>query len=337
MRPRGGTLLLWAVAFWIAAVNTRWVGEPVLYAPREAEREAAHRNLLRDEPPAGLTWDGAGLGGTPIRRAALWAGEALLRAGARSVREAYFLLDFACIVLCTVLLWLWLRRWLREDAAALGLLFWGLSLPLTYHQHYFHPWDKPVALAWLLLLEAVRARRPWLLLAGVAAATFVKYDVAMLGPAWTLATWRERGRVRALAEGAAICLASLAVAAALGFVYLPAGERRAGVPEMGLLLGANLRDLRHGGLLLPPVLMFGLPAAGLAVAWRRLDPERRGLALAGALFLALFAATTYLREARAQIPVLFLWLPGALAAWPQPAAGRRAGGTASDVPAGGPG
>jgi hypothetical protein len=175
--------------------------------------------------------------------------------------------------------------------------------------HTFHPWDKPSLAMWLLALIALR-RGHTLTFAGVTiAAMAVKYDIILLPVLYFLRNARA-GHWRKPAAAAAAMLAGTTAMYLTLRALLPGGFEGGSIVSQ---VTANLEQVVALGPRYPPLLALGLPLA-LALYGRR-DTDHMGRAMlwfAGLQASVLFIGSNF-REYRAEMPLLVLMLPAALA------------------------
>jgi hypothetical protein len=292
----------------------RWVGYFTIYEDQLAEKRLMQHNaILNNEPPLGKKWDESGANRTNVRVFAVYLAEVVHRVTGVPVLRTYVLLDTVALACVFAVLFAYVRAWVPPPIALLGLLYFAFVVTLTYHLHYFHPWDRLSLLCWILGAMFIKDDRyvPLLLLLPIAVT--VKWDIIALPALYLLAHW-SRGRrtsvaLRTLALAAVSATTLLALAKAF-----PGGLDRPGtlIEVTRWQLSQNWRDFAGLQLGYPPLLAFSLPIllAGFEVrtACRFL---RASFLFALVLFIPLLLSTNFV-EIRAQMMILVLLLPTAL-------------------------
>jgi hypothetical protein len=319
-----------AIVVTLATVATlamqRSVGELTIYSGRiEGSREAMHVAILENVPPAGRTWVEIGANGVNIRVLTVYAGE-LLRRVTGSVRRAYILIDTVTLWIALLLLYAYLRHWFRFETALVGVLYFTLNLPLTYLFHHFHPWDRPSAVVWLVMLLALRAHRRTVLFAVLPLAVAIKYDIVPFGVLYGLTYW-PRDRCRAIVTGGLLLVVALGTLTLL-YVSFPGGFSPR---PPATLFGTNVRTFLYDRIVYPPLLTFTPLVAAAALGWRGAPHDVRVLFAFAALLLALLVFQVHFEEIRALVPMVLMMTPCALfgferlAQAPAPTAGEKRG------------
>jgi hypothetical protein len=288
-----------------------WVGSFTIYQanPDRARALLLHEAILHNQLPQGVTWADLGAQGTNVRRFAVELADAVHRVTGLRVLVVYQLIDSVCLFLTFILLFVFLRTWLEDVYCVIGILYSAIVGVLTYHLHFFHPWDRVSQLAWMILLMLILNRRVIVFAAVLAIAVTIKFDVIFLPGLWSMYTYDKGDRVRWLATTACLFLVSFGTLQLLRAVYPGGSLEWEGLYRLG---GKLIDDLRHMHVAYPPLLMFGLPLALAFPGLRSKDRFTISAVLFGCMLLIVFALTTNLREVRAEVPVLFLLLPAAL-------------------------
>jgi len=294
----------------ITLVVQHYVGDLTIYrADAAATRLTMHEAILSNTPPPGGGWGAVGANATNVRVLVVYAAEALAAAAGASPLAAYKLIDVASLFATLLLLFAFLRRWFDDEYCLIAVLFTGCVLPLTLLLHVFHPWDRPSALVWLLMLFALRDDRPVALAALLVVAVAIKYDAVVLPGLYFLcrvsaANWR-----RTAAATAALFVVSFGTYAALRLA-LPGGFEERDIVSQMLKNLNQIIDLRNPH---PSLLGFALPLLLAAVGFRASDRFMRAAAAFGVLMFLPFFLSTNFNEFRAHMPMFILLLPAALA------------------------
>ena len=305
----------------LAAVLTltlqRLVGDPLLYYGIQRSDASAiqlHEAILHNRVPPNTTWEQMGANATNLRVGVVYLAEAIRRLTNRPVLSVYRAIDTVALWLTFLALAAYLRRWIDDALVLVGMLYAAVVFILTYHYFYFHPWDRIGLLAWIGLLALVRARAFAALLVAIPVAVLIKYDVAAV-PLLYGALWVTRDRWRRTTlETAALLAAAVAMFACLRWL-LPGGIVSAPGTDSGNdLLRFNLREALAMKLTWPPLLAFGLPVMLGLTCWATLGRELRVMLIFALLIFGVFLVGSYVREVRAQMPILVLLLPPALVA-----------------------
>lgn len=299
-------LLLILVAGIIAVTNTVYVGNNTTYR-LEDRRLMLHQAILHNERPPG-GWKKPGANTTNIRILAVYLAQAMADVGKIDVLRAYRIIDAASIFLTLVLLGIYLRRWFPPATCAVGVLFIGAILPLTYGNHYFHPWDRPSLLLWLLTMWAIREDKPYLALVPLVLAVATKWDAVAL-PALYFMAWALRDNlVRVTFRTALLFAVGFSVYAGLRIV-LPGGFLE---KDALAIVASNFHDMLVFNVAHAPALAFTVPIILAIYGFRQSDHFARASALFGVLlFLPLLTGAVF-REVRAEMMILVALLPTAL-------------------------
>jgi hypothetical protein len=281
----------------------------------EVRRLQAHDSILNNQLPVGAeSWNSIGGNGTNIRIAAVYLAEAMHQVLGISVIHSYWFIDTVSLFLALFLLYFFLSNWLPRHYAALGVIYVGSVLPLTYLFVLFHPWDRLSLLSWVVLFMLVRSRRTLILGVVLALSVSIKYDVVLLPGLYWLAHVSRARFTRTTLETAALFVVSFGVYFGLR-AMLPGGF--GGGPGMAALMVENLQRFVQLAVYFPPVayppiLVFLLPVLLIVSRFPKDDQFlRAGIVFAGALICYFFIASHF-EEVRAHMPLLLLILPAAL-------------------------
>lgn len=293
-----------------------WVGLHTYYDTDQTRVQLLHDAIVAAEPPAGKRWEDYGANGTALRRLAVLTADTVHDATGLKLKWVYFAQDSACLFLFFPLLFALLCRVAHPSVALIGVLYTSTVLVTTYHFGWFHPWDRPSQLVWVLALHAVLASRPLAFGVALVVGVLIKYDMVLLPLAWPVVRSERVGWRRALIEAAAFFAVGLSIYVGLrlalpGAIEKPHGS--AGARSLFFLreLGGSL--LRQGPTL-PPLLMIGMPMALALVGFRRLGQGLRGFVVVALLMWSIYALRSHFHESRAQVPVLLLCIPAAATA-----------------------
>jgi hypothetical protein len=300
------------LVFSLTLILQKWVGGTTVYVPELAERrQQLHEAIFHNRLPHGSSsWTELGANGVNIRVGTVYFAEFLHRAFGFSVLNIYKSLDTIALFGALLLVFFYLKQTSPLPYALIGLLYVTSVLPLTYFFGYFHPWDRVSLVCWAALLMLLRRGRLKAFTALLILSVVVKYDTILLPALYFLSTVTKQNRRQVAVRSALLFALTFGVWAGLRLL-LPGGFE-----ERHLLaqLLSNLRDFGATWYAYPPLLGLGL-AILLALAGVRWS-DRFALASVafGFLLLVPLFTTTNFIEMRAEMPVLLLMLPSALAA-----------------------
>ncbi|HEX6315119.1 MAG TPA: hypothetical protein VFZ73_09685 [Gemmatimonadaceae bacterium] len=311
--PRSTRRAGWFVAVLLAGSITltqqKWVGGVTLYAPEhQARRDVIHQSILTNELPDSVrNWSSLGANGLSARLLVVMAAEGIHRATGSSLRRSYLFIETVALFACCLLLYAFLEQYAGIPFALAGLLYFGTVLPLTYLNHYFHPWDRPSIATWLLAL-IFAWRRSWVALAVVLAiGVAIKYDIVVF-PLLVFLAFRTTDPPRVNLARAGGLMAVTGFTYALLRWFAPNGfEPR----PLGAQVARNLEALSQTLYLYPPLLALGLPAVLAAVGYSRSDQFARACVWLAVVVAAILFLQTNFVEFRAEVPLLLLLLPSA--------------------------
>jgi hypothetical protein len=290
------------------------VGDATIYAKAlEEKRAAMHDGILANVAPGGRSWGELGATGLNIRIGTIYLAEELRRVTGLAVTKVYKLLDTVFLFTAMLALFFYLRRWVPDHLCVIGLLYVAAILPLTYFQHYFHPWDRIQLSIWILLLYLVRERRFWLLALGLAVSIFVKNDTILL-PGLYFVVYISRDHWRRVSlESVALFLISFGIYFALSVTRpAPLDPPSFEVGHAIRQIQTNIDELVQLNLRHPILIAFTVPVFLALVGIR--SRERfvwSSVLFAFALSVIWFTWSNY-AEIRAQMVLLVLVLPAAL-------------------------
>jgi hypothetical protein len=287
-----------------------WVGTATIYSPQNAARRlAAHEILLHNRLPEGRTWTSIGSNSANVRIATVYLAEGVHRVTGLPLAHVYWGIDSLALFASLLLLFGLLRGSGSTEYALIGLLYVAAVLPLTYFLHVFHPEDRASLLCWVLLLRLLRDRKMVLFSIVLALSIPVKFDTVLI-PALYLLCYVSRSNWRTVAvRTAALFAISFGTYVTLR-VLIPGGfEPRSIVGQ----LRTNLYDLRSMHVWYPPFLSLALPGLLALAGLRATDRFGRACAAFAVLMSMPLLIATNFAEFRAEMPVLVLLLPAALA------------------------
>lgn len=275
-------------------------------------RDLLHYAILNNRtPPRG--WEALGAPKTNVRIGVVHLAESVQQLSGWSLHDVYRGIDTLFLSLFLLGLFAYLRQWVPELFALLGVLFAGVVLPLTYLMHYFHPWDRVQLCLWLLILHTLRQRKPILLAGALCVSMLVKFDTLIVPLLYAMVHLTRENWRRVVPEAALL----LAVAAGIyvgldGALNVLASQERFDLESNFGRLYENLEDFNRLALSHPPLLTHGLL---LLLAAVRLRTRERflvaGVAFAGVMTALWYTFSVY-AEVRPQTMLLLLLLPPAL-------------------------
>lgn len=308
-RPTRDALLLVILCAMIALVQTFYVGSQSIYSANVVEkREMMHYAILNNQPPEG-GWYRSGAHSLNVRILSVYAAEAVSNLSGLSLHAVYMLFDIASLFMTLLLLSIFLGKWYVTEYQLIAVLYVGTILPMTYAFHYFHPWDRPGLLLWLLFAWTVREDRYVAALFLGVAAVLNKYDGIVLPALYFLSHISVSNFRSVLLKSIGLFLATFGTYLTLrSFIG-------GGFVERDILAAAmrNLDQLVSNNVLYPPLLAFLLPVSLATIGWRHADQFSKASFLFAALVLAgpLFFLTQF-EELRAEMAILLLMIPVAL-------------------------
>lgn len=302
------------IGLWLGTLTLTmqfWVGDKTVYATEvAAKREHLHQILLANEVPAG-GWKAIGANGTNIRVVTPYLAQNIHEVSGLSVSKSYLVLDTVMLFAALVLLFCYLKRFVNNAYAVLGVTFVGSILPLSYQLFYFHPWDRFSLFTWIALLMLLHAERLVLFALLLPLAVAVKYDIMLLPGLYGLhALVRDRRLSLPVVLRSGALLAIGAGTYVLLGILRPDGTN----PTLiGTQVATNIDVLMDMNLRWPPFLGFAVPAALALIGFQRSTPWAQAGVLFGMLLMIPFSLQSNLAEFRAHMPVLVLLAPAALA------------------------
>jgi hypothetical protein len=290
-----------------------WVGGVTIYRPELADKRLTlHEAILHNRPP-GQSWVDGGAARTNVRVFTVFMAEGIKRATGMGVLNAYFLLDTTAMLISFILLFAYLESCLPAILSLVGILYFASVTTLTYHLHYFHPWDRLSTLCWLIAIMLVRAQRFWALLALLPVAVAVKWDIIAIPAFYALGRWPGRWDRSYLLRTVALLSVAAGTFVALSLA-LPNGGREAAniVSEVPRRLDLNLQQVLALKLSYPPLLAFALPVLLAVVGFRDAPFFDRACCVFAALLSLTLLLLSNFAEVRAHMMILILLMPTAL-------------------------
>ena len=291
-----------------------WIGDVTIYAEElQVKRALLHESILANAPPEGESWASMGARTTNLRVGSVFLAELVHEVAGLSVYNAYRLLDSIFLFLVLVGLYFYLRLWVPDAYCIIGLLYFATCLPLTYFLYYFHPWDKPQLLLWLILLYLVRERRFIALLALLMLSMTIKFDTILVPALYLIVHWSREDRGRVVFEAATLAAAASAVYLGLAWLFpAPQDPSRFTLTSALAALHMNFGKMLAMKLKYPPLLVHTIPLI-LASIWIW---KRERYVWCSAIFavgmLGIWILFTNFEEVRAEMVAPILLLPAAL-------------------------
>ena len=303
-------ILLFSLSCIITLVQTQYVGDLLIYSDEHVEnREMLHRFILANELPEGESWRDLGANGTKIRVGVVYLAEFVSKLLGISVAATYKYIDVISMVLSITLLFLILAKFVRVEEAIIGVLFIAAILPMTYHFHYFHPWDRISLALWLVMFLAIFANRPLLLAAVMILAIVVKYDAVVIPLMYFLVHVRRDNYEKVFLVSFILSVLSFGEYFLLRELFEGGSS---GDGSILLQIKTNLYHLLEHDIYHPAVLGLTLPAVLAIYGFRSSERSIQGATLFGLILLLPHMTLVNFREIRAEMPALVALLPGAL-------------------------
>jgi len=293
----------------------QWVGTLSIYSDAVAEKRLMlHDAILHNRRPL-EGWHEFGADRTNVRIFTVYLAQGLHRATGASVLSAYKLIETIALFSVFLGLFAYLRAWTPPSLALVGLLYFAVVTTLTYHFYFFHPWDHPSLLCWIIGAMFIRDGRFVPLMWLLPIAVTVKWDIIVLPCLyWLTHCSRDSFKLvtlRTLALGA-VAIATLLVLAK----SFPGGADRLETASLWDItrwqVSHNWQQFLALHISYPPLLAFGLPLVFASYGFRLAGRFLRVSCLfAVALFFPLMLNSFFV-ETRAQMMILALLLPTAL-------------------------
>jgi len=225
-----------------------------------------------------------------------------------SVSRAYYQIETVALFGSCLALFALLNMVAGPAFAFAGLLLYGCVLPLTYVLYFFHPWDRPSLVAWILALILTLQRR-WVALAAVLAiGVTIKYDIVVFPLFVFFAELRRSGWRGTVPLVAALSLVGIGTF----FVLLKIAPGGMDDRDLMYLSTVSLRDLWNLGLSNPPVLALTVPAALAIAGYSRANDFAKAGVHFGLVLTVIYFSQTHFREFRAETPLFVVLLPAAM-------------------------
>jgi hypothetical protein len=305
-------LLLIVLSGSLTVILQRWVGGVTLYQESLSDgRKTFHKAILENQiPPPYTSWQQVGAIRVNVRIATVYLAEYIHRLTKLDLMKVYELIDTLALFFFFLLLFVYLRHTSPTVYALSGLLYVAAILPLTYFHVFFAPWDRVSLVCWVALIMLLRSHSLISFTVLLAISVAVKFDTVVLPGLYffsnvTLSNWR-----RIVLRSAAMFGVAFIVFMGLRILRPGGFEERTIVTQLLI----NLRDFRTTPLSYPPLLIFLVP---LILAFRGLRWSDRFSGVSvyfGVLLFVPFLVATNFIEVRAEMSVLILILPSALAA-----------------------
>src|SRR5215510_326490 len=307
--------LLVILAAMLTVTLQQWTGRLSIYSDALAEKRLIlHDAILHNRrPPEG--WHEVGADRTNVRIFTVYLAEGLHRATGTSILTAYKLIETLALFAVFLGLFAYVRAWAPPLLALVGLLYFAVAMTLSYHFHFFHPWDHLSLLCWLIGAMFFRDDRFVPLMFLIPIAVTVKWDIIVLPSLYWLALCSRDSfklvTLRTLALGG-VAIATLLVLAK----SFPGGSDRLETASLWDItrwqVSHNWQEFLALHISYPPLLVFGLPLVFASYGFRQAGRFLRVSCLFGvALFIPLVLNSFFI-ETRAQMMILALLLPTAL-------------------------
>jgi hypothetical protein len=307
-RLRVVTLLVLSAA--ITLTMQVWVGGSTIYSPELQERRARlHDMILHNRAQSPHETATLSVNSTNIRVGAVYLAEGIHRATGMSVLRAYRLIDTVALFIALPLVFWLYRRVSSREHALLAMLYVGAILPLTYYLFYFHPWDRPMLVLWILMIACIRDDRPLVLAALLAVSIVVKFDALFLPGLYFLVYARRDNLVNVAGRTAGLFAVTFGTYTALRLIF-PGGSA---VGDTLWQIKTNFAHMAEFNVGYPPMLGLALPVLLALIGWRHADRFARASAVFAAGLACIYFVNSNFVELRAEMPVLLLILPAALA------------------------
>jgi hypothetical protein len=313
---RDGTRVLVLLALVASiTVGLQWcIGDATLYSKElEGKREMMHNAILTNVAPRGGSWADVGAASHNIRIGTIYLAEALRIASGAPLGTVYKAIDTLFLFSSLVGLYFYLRLWLPDAFCLIGLLYFSVTLPLTYFQHYFEPWDRLQLSIWILLLYLVRERQLWILGICLALSMLVKFDTILLPGLYFLVYVSRQRWWRVSLESAALFAVSFGIYLVLKVLLpTPLDQPRFALDGALLQIQSNVATLLSLNFRDPPLLVFTVPVLLALIGIRSRDRFIQSSVLFAFGLSVIWFVFTIHSEVRAQLPALVLLLPAAL-------------------------
>ena len=286
-----------------------WVGGATVYSPElKDRRERLHQIILENRAQSPGEKRALGVNTTNIRIGTVYAAEAIHRATGLSISRVYRVMDTVALFAALPLVFWLFRRMTSREYALLAMLYVGSILPLTYFLFYFHPWDRPTLVLWILMLACIHDDRPVLLGALLFVSMIVKFDALFLPGLYFLVYAKRDTLVPVAARTAGLFAVTVGTYAALRMIF-PGGSA---VGNAWWQIRTNFQHMLDYNVGYPPMLVLGVPVLLALVGWRDANRFARACAVFAVGLAGIYFVNSNFAEVRAMMNVVLLVLPAAL-------------------------
>jgi hypothetical protein len=311
---RSGRMLRVIALIGLSAVITLtmqiWVGGSSVYAPElQQRRERLHEIIFYNRAESEAEFQALGVNTTNIRIGAVYLAEAIHRVTGKSISRVYRMIDTVALFAAIPLLFWLYRRGNTREHALLAMLYVSAILPLTYFLFYFHPWDRPMLVLWILMIACIQDDRPLLLGALLLISMVIKFDALFLPGLYFLVYARRDNLLPVTLRTGGLVAVTFGTYAVLRMIF-PGGSA---VGDPLWQIRTNFQHMADYNLGYPPLLGLGLPVLLAIVGWHRTDRFARASVLFAAGLSGIYFVNSNFAELRAMMPVVLLILPAALA------------------------
>ncbi len=311
-------VVLCLFVFGLTSTLEHWVGDATLYSQR-AMRSYTHDLVIgKQSLPPGRTLGTIGAQGTNRRVLIPWLAEFIanrLGGGHDRVLAVYYYIDWISLYSSFLLFWIYLRRWFDPLICLVGMTYLAVALVTTYQGFFFHPWDRPLFLLWLLMAIFIRDGHSISYLVTFLLSLLTKFTAAILPLLYVLVHFgdvygsRRRRIVLVLAAQAVLvvgCYIWLNRVSGSGL------DVQAYAATLGGLIKDNWKVIETEKLTHPASLMFLCPLLVIPAGWNLTDRFMRCSVYFAAIFLGIHFVGSVFTETRAMTASLIFLLPAAL-------------------------
>ncbi|MDF2771401.1 MAG: hypothetical protein K0S86_895 [Geminicoccaceae bacterium] len=286
-----------------------WVGGATIYSPElKDHRERLHQIILENRAQSPGEKRALGVNTTNIRIGTVYAAEAIHRATGLSISRVYRVMDTVALFAALPLVFWLFRRMASREYALLAMLYVGSILPLTYFLFYFHPWDRPTLVLWILMLACIHDDRPVLLGALLLVSMVVKFDALFLPGLYFLVHANRGALVPVARKTAGLFVVTVGTYAVLRMIF-PGGSA---VGNAWWQIRTNFQHMADYSVGYPPLLGLGVPVFLALIGWRHANRFARACVVFAGGLAGIYFLNSNFAELRAMMNVVLLVLPAAL-------------------------
>ncbi|MCB0338973.1 MAG: hypothetical protein KDD53_05185 [Bdellovibrionales bacterium] len=308
-------LCVFILSVWAVLILQNWVGNFTLYKKWDSGKHLVlHQAIVNNTPASGKTWNSMGANGVNGRILVTHLAETLHTWTSQSLSSIYWWIDTLAFTIGLVLLYVFIRFWFDPLLSCFGLVIFSFSGILTYHFHYFHPWDRLALIFWVLALLCIQRHKTIVLAVVLGIGMLNKPDLLFIPLLYCGCNITRETRYSTLAK--TCMLFGVTVEVSDGLLYfLPNGLDR---PKLGFFtdtlnfMNSNFSSMADMKFAHPALLAFTIP-----FFLSTLDLSKKPRMLNASLGFALFSMLVHFsfsnfREIRATYYILLLLLPSAL-------------------------